>query len=277
MPKIFIAILLALAASAARAGEARSFGVINQRSALLTARYWNPILAYVGRRSGVELSLSMGKSANETSAMEARGEFDYVYTNHIFSPEEEAAGYRVFARAAGEPIHGQIVVAEAGAVRSLSDLRGREVGFPSRTAFVGYAVPMAALIRAGVSVTPVFGGNQEGIMAQLRAGKVAAAAVNSKAMRQYAERENLAYRVLWTSEAYLDIPLAAHPRVPAAELKAVRQAFVGMADDPEGLAILRASAELIRQPPPFGFVPAGDEEYGNQRDAYRAIWKYEAR
>lgn len=71
--------------------------------------------------------------------------------------------------------------------------------------------------------------------------------------------------------------MAAHPRLAAAEVRAVRDAFVGMAGDPEGNAILKASAELVRQPPPYGFVPAHDEEYRNQREAYRAIWKHEGR
>ena len=35
-----------------------SFGVISQRSPLLSAQFWNPILRYVSDRSGVPLELS---------------------------------------------------------------------------------------------------------------------------------------------------------------------------------------------------------------------------
>jgi phosphonate transport system substrate-binding protein len=274
---VVLALALLMGSPFAAAGEVRSFGVINQRSALLTARYWNPILDYVGRKSGVTLELRMGKTAVETSEMEARGEMDYVFTNHIFQPEEEAAGYKVFARAAGEPIRGQIVVAESSHLRRIGELAGKEVGFPSNTAFVGYAVPMVALSKAGISVKPVFGGNQEGIMAQLRAGTVQAAAVNSKAMQQYAARENFSYRALWTSEDYFDLPIAAHPRLPEAEVARVRNAFLSMAADPIGLAVLKDSAELIKQAPPFGFAAAHDREYRNQRQVYRALRLYEPR
>ena len=51
----------------------RSFGVLNQRSVQLTAEYWNPILQYVSKKSGVTLNLKMGKTAPDTSAMTGRG------------------------------------------------------------------------------------------------------------------------------------------------------------------------------------------------------------
>lgn len=225
-----------------------TFGVLNQRSLSLTAEYWNPILEYVSTRSGVRLELAMGNNAPETSAMIGAGVFDFVYSNTIFTPANAPAGYRVFARPIEEAIQGQIVVLDRSPIRSLRDLDGKEVGFPSPAAFVGYAVPMNALLKAGVTVRPVFSISQEGIMGQLKAEQVIAAGVNSKVMRNYAQREGLDYRVLWTSEDYLNLPISAHPRVPEEVVRAVRDAFVGMADDPEGAKILKASAAVIKQP-----------------------------
>lgn len=257
--------------------ETWSFGVLPQRSAALTAQYWNPILEYIGGKSGVTLELGTRKDALEYSGAEARGEFDFVFSNHIFSPNHAAPGYRVVARTAGKPIHGQIVVPEASLLNSLLELEGREIGFPSKNAFVAYAAPMSALILAGIAVKPVFGGNQEGIMAQLRAGAIPAASANSRVMREYAARENFKYRALWTSEPYLDLPVAAHPRVPPGVVKAVRDALTRMAADAEGMKVLAASAAVIKQEPPWGFIAAEDAEYRNQREVYRILWQKEAR
>ncbi|MBI5898553.1 MAG: phosphate/phosphite/phosphonate ABC transporter substrate-binding protein [Rhodocyclales bacterium] len=276
MIRVALAVLLFVVNACAWA-QAYSFGVLPQRSAVLTAEYWNPILDHVGRKAGVALELATRRSSQEYSDAEARGEFDFVYNNHIFAPSHAAAAYRVIARMAGKPIQGQIVVPGASPLKSLHDLRERDIGFPSRTAFVAYAVPMAELLRQGIAVGPVFGGNQEGIMAQLRAGTIPAAGVNSRVMLEYAKREGFDYRPLWTSGPYLELPVAAHPRVPAAVAAAVRDALVGMAADAEGARVLAASAALIRQQPPLGFVAATDAEYLNQKDVYRAIWKLEAR
>lgn len=100
-------------------------------------------------------------------------------------------------------------------------------------------------------------------MGQLKAGRVPAAGVNSQVMRDFARRENFRYRALWTSEDYFNLPLAAHPRIGAKEVRAVQNAFLGMAADVEGLKILEASAAVIRQSAPYGFVGAGDREYEN--------------
>ncbi len=262
-------VLLAMVSMKAMAGEARSFGVLNQRSATLTAQYWNPILHYISKKTGVPLELKMGKTAPETSAMIGRGEFDYVYSNTIFTPVNAPAGYKVFARPVEPAIQGQIVVPEDSPIRALEELDGKEVGFPSTAAFVGYAVPMNALLRAGAKVKPVFAGNQEGIMGQMKAGRVMAAGVNSTVMRDYGRRENYRYRVLWTSEDYFNLPISVHPRVPARETAAVRDAFVNMAADPEGKGVLEASAAVIKQPPPHGFVAAEDMAYRNYRQYYK--------
>lgn len=246
-----------------------SFGVITQRSIILTAQYWNPILTYVEKKSGVALVLKVEKTAPDHSHQVGRGAYDLVYSNHFFTKANAKVGYQVMARPAGPAITGEIVVAEDSPIARLEDLAGREVGFPSLAAFVAYAVPMDALSRKGISVKAVFAGNQEGIMGQLKAGRVAAAGVNSEVMRSYATREQFRYRVIWHSAEYLNLPIAAHPRVASSAAKAVINVLVGMAHDPEGKRILEKGGHLIGQLPPYGFVRATDRDYRNQWEFYK--------
>jgi len=63
---------------------------------------------------------------------------------------------------------------------------------------------------------------------------------------------------------YLNIPIATHSRVPRKTLDAVRRASIAMARAPKGPKILEASAALIGQKPPFGFVSATAKGYENQ-------------
>lgn len=255
----------------ARAGEIWSFGVLSQRSAVLTAQYWNPILDYVERKTGIRLALKVARTAPESNEAIERGEYDFVYSNTIFLPKlaTAAAPYRVILRPQEEAIAGQIVTLEDSPVRRLKDLEGKEVGFPSLAAFVGYAVPMDRLLREGVNVTPVFGGNQEGIMGQLKAGRVAAAGVNNQVMKSFAARENVRYRVLWESPPFNNLPIAAHPRVPAAVVMAVQTAIDGMDADAEGAKVLETTARTIGQKPPYGFRTAAPDDYRSYTDFYR--------
>jgi len=252
-----------------QAAEDYSFGVLSQRSVVLTAQCWNPILDYVSRRTGVRLSLKVARTGPESNAASAAGEYDFVYSNNIFQPSMATAHYQVILRPKAEAITGQIVVLADSPIHSLRELSGQEVGFPSQAAFVGYAVPMDHLLRQEIQVTSVFGGNQEGIMAQLMAGKVKAAAVNNLIMRAFADREKISYRTLWQSASYYNIPIAAHPRVPAAVVAKVQDALAAMDYDVEGNKILTASGQLIGQPPPYGYLLSSQADYANYLDFYR--------
>lgn len=256
-------------AACASAPTAYTFGVLSQRSPAITAEYWNPILDYVSRRSGVRLWLKIARTAPESNDAIARGEYDFVYSNTIFLPDTSAQGYRVILRPAGEGITGQIVTLADSPIRSLQDLDGKVVGFPSRAAFVGYAVPMDHLLRQGIRVTPVFGGNQEGVMAQLKAGHVLAAGVNNQVMRAFAEREGVRYRVLWESQTYANLPISVHPRVPPEVAEAVRKGFLDLTADPEGQRLLRQQAAILKLSPPYGFLPASNADYRNYFEFYR--------
>jgi phosphonate transport system substrate-binding protein len=246
-----------------------SFGVIIWRSPTLTAQFWNPILRHVSERSGVPLQLKVANTGPEHTAMVGHGALDFLYSNHNFIKENEASGYRVFARPKEDAGTGEIVVLTDSQVRSLADLEGQEVAFPHAAAFFGYHLPMDALLRKGVQVKAHFAGTQEGAMTQLKAGRVVAAGVNADVMRAFAQRENVAYRVLWRSEKYLSLALSALPSVPADKVKAVREAFLQMADDPEGAKVLAASADVLKQAAPLRFIAAKDAEFDNMRQFYR--------
>jgi len=269
MKRALLLLALLLPSAAILAADTYSFGVLPQRSAVLTAEYWNPILDYVSRKAGVDLKLKIARTGTESSAAVMRGEYDFIYSNHIFRPEIVPQGYQVILRPREDAIKGQIVTLEDSPILKLEDLNGREIGFPSKSAFVGYTVPMDHLLRSGIRFTPVFGGNQEGIMGQLRAGKVLAAGVNNLVMQSYAARVGIRYRVLWESPPYNNLPIAVHPRVPKAVVLAVRNAFAGMNDDAEGVRVLASSADVIHQKPPFGFLPGNQGDYRNNLEFYR--------
>jgi len=246
-----------------------SFGVIIWRSPTLTAQFWNPILRYISERSGVPLQLKVAQTGPEHTAMVRRGDYHFLYSNHNFIKENEESGYRVFARSRDDIGTGEIVVLKDSPIHSLHDLEGKEVVFPHVAAFYGYHLPMDGLLRKGIEVKPHFAGNQEGAMGQLKAGRAVAAGVNAAVMRAFAQRENVAYRTLWSSDKYVSLALSALPSVPADTVKAVRDAFLKMADDPEGLKVLRASAEVLKAEAPLRFVAAKDSEFDNIRKFYR--------
>jgi phosphonate transport system substrate-binding protein len=266
---IMLTAMLSLSSIAGAAERVYAFNVLNQRSVALTAQYWNPILIYVSRKSGVPLELKLAKTTKEGNALAEQGAYDFLYTNHFFTPERDRLGFRVIARPAGRGIQGQIVVPQDSAIRSLQELNGKDVAFPTPDAFAAYFLPMDALIKAKVDVKQVFTSNQEASLAQLKIGTVAAAAVNDQIIQRYARREGFEYRLLWNSEVYNDLCIMVGPKVPKDKVAAVREAFVNMTNDPEGRKVLEAGAELLKIKDKLGFIAADNRDYDN----YRAFYK----
>ncbi len=265
---VLLALCLTLFSSAAHA-ESYSFGVLPQRNVGLSTQFWSPILEYVHRKTGITLVLKLAKTSLESAEAIEKGEYDFVYANTIFLPQMAKSNYQVILRPRDEVIKGQIVTLEDSPIKSLSDLEGKAVGFPSPTAFVSYAVPMDQLLHQEITVTPFFGVTQETIMNQLKAGKLPAIGVNHLLMRAYASRENVKYRVLWESAPFRNLPIAVHPRIPKQVLNAVREAIDTMEIDPEGMKILEHTAHIVGQNLPYGFRTSVQEDYKSYIEFYR--------
>ena len=265
-----IAGLLLLTGTARAQEESYRFSPVNQYGINLTAAYWNPIISYVSEKSGVKLQLKIGRTSADTTAFVLAQEVEFVFSNHLFSPEREQLGWKVFGRRATLPMNAQIIVPADSSITELSQLAGKEVVFPGPEALVAYKFPMAQLMARKIDAKPVFGGNMDGALAQMFSGKVVASGVNSQLAEGYAKREGKTYRVLWSSPPVHDLALMAASKVPEKVQKAVAQAFIGMSRDPQGRDVLaQASAQVGLTAEAF-FVASDGSEYSTYRDFYRS-------
>lgn len=260
-----------LVPSAAQAQEAPRyrFSPVNQYGIELTASYWNPIVDYVSAKSGVKLQLKIGRTSADTTAYVLANEVEFVFSNHLFSPERDHLGWKVFGRRATPPIRSQIVVLQDSPITQLEQLAHETVGFPGPEATVAYKFAYAHLLNRAIAVQVLFGGNMDGAFAQLVSGKVKAVGTHSQLSSGWSQREGKAVRTLWESEPLNDLALMASKKVPAHAVQAVRQAFLGMASDPEGQQVLVRVSELVKLPAATGFVAASGADYA----AYRAFYQ----
>jgi len=266
--------LLALAALAPAApaaeGPAYQFSPVNQYGIAMTAEYWNPIINYVSDKSGVRLQLKIGRTSADTTSYVLAREVDFVFSNHLFSPEREHLGWKVFGRRATPAVQGQLVVPADSPVTDLAQLAGKDVVYPGPEATVSYKFTYGQLLTRKIDTRPVFAGNTDAALAQLFSGKAAAAGVNSQLVEGYARREGRKYRVLWASAPLHDLALMHSAKVPDKDVKAVARAFFGMRDDPEGREILAQASKLVGLAADAGFVASDGSEYAAYRDFYRS-------
>ncbi len=256
-------------AGAAAAGKVYQFSPVNQYGIELTASYWNPIISYISAKSGLQLQLKIGRTSADTTAYVLAREVDFVFTNHLFSPERDKLGWRTLARRNAPPIHGQIVVLADSPIKKLDQLADQYVAFPGPEALVAYKYTYAHLLNEKVPVQVNFSGNHDGAFAQLVSGKAQAVGANSQLAEGWAKRESKKLRVLWQSEALHDLALMVAKHVPDEDAKAVQRAFLDMAQDPQGSKILASVSELVKLPPATMFVASNGSEYAAYRSFYQ--------
>ena len=244
------------------AAEPYTLGVLNQQPAAETAALWNPILTYLQAKTGLSFKFKMGTTVQETDAMTARGEFDFLYSNHNFDPEFSQANYQPLVQWGGAPLLGQIVVMADSPYKSLKDISGKAVAFPSKDAFVAYKVTRQALMNARIEIEPVFGASQQGAAVQLTTGRADAASLNKLFADRFQADGKGTFRVLYESDAWPNIPVSAHPRISKADAAAVQRALLEMSTDEAGKALL----VQLKIP---GFLPVSDVDYTATRRLYQ--------
>lgn len=247
-----------------------TFSPVNQHDIALTAAYWNPIIQYVFEKSGIKLNLKIGRTSADTTSYVLTKEVEFVFTNHLFSPEREQLGWKVFGRRQTPAVHGEIVVPNDSPIKDLSQLNGQEVAFAGPEAFIVYKIPFAHLLSKGIEVKPVFAGNQNAAFAQLFSGKVPASGGNSQLVEAFERREGKKFRVLWKSEPFLDLALMASSKVPEKDVKAVANAFFEMGKDPKGRDILHEASKAIGLAQDAYFIPASNADYAAYRRFYQS-------
>ncbi len=268
--RLFLAIAALICAAQATAQDTvYRFSPVNQWDINKTAAYWNPIIQYVSEKSGVRLQLKIGRTSADTTSYVLAQEVEFVFSNHLFSPERDALGWKVFGRRNAPELRGQIAVPADSPITRLEDLKGQEVAFAGPEAFIGYKVPYAHLLSRGIDVKVVFGGNQNAAIAQMFAGKARAVGSNSMLIDGYANRENKQFRILWTSEGYHDLALMASSKVPEKDVRAVAAAFMGMSKDPRGRDILHRASNEVGLSADAHFVPASGADYAPYRRFYQ--------
>ena len=228
---------LSVASIAASEPKIYSVGVLNQQSVVHTAELWNPILAYLTEKTGAHFVLRISATAQETDAQTAQGEFDLVYSNHIFfMPIREE--YRVLLRWGGEDLRCQLVSLKP---MRLKDLNGKTIAFTSPDEFASTVLTWGKLNQEKIHFKSRYTGSQEASTVALAKGLVDAAGITPGYAYPYAEKNRLKLYVLYQSEQFPQIPLLAHAgRIHRVLAQQIRSALLDMPNDRAGRKLLKS-------------------------------------
>ena len=156
-----------------------------------------------------------------------------------------------------------VFITSDDAIKSLADLKGKDVSFGSQSSTSGHLMPRSFLLQAGLDPDKdfrrvAFSGAHDATIAAVASGKVQAGALNISVWEKFVADKKVdagKVRVFFTTPPYYDYNWTVHADMPAAQREKLTQAFLSLSrDTAEGREIL-ALQRATR------FVPSKVENY----------------
>jgi phosphonate transport system substrate-binding protein len=260
------------AADTPRAEQKYVFGVVPQFEQRKLFAIWKPIIDDLERRTGLSFDLVTTLKIQDFEKEFIQGNFDFAYMNpyHILKAVP-AQGYIPLVRDKA-PLRGVLVVRKDGPIRTVAELSGKVVAFPSPNALGAALLMRADLERLyHIKVTPLYVKTHSSVYLHVVKDLTAAGGGVQKSLQEQSPDIRDALRVLYTTRPLPSHPVAAHPRVPKEQREKVRRALLAMGADPEG-------NELLSRIPMKEITAASMDDYKEMQewglDAYwDPFWK----
>jgi len=158
------------------------------------------------------------------------------------------------------------------AIKTLADLKGKDVSFGSQSSTSGHLMPRSFLLQAGMDPDKDFkrvaySGAHDATIAAVASGKVQAGALNISVWDKFVAEKKVdteKVKVFFTTPPYYDYNWTVHADMPAATRQKLAEAFLALSKaTPEGKEIL----DLQRA---TKFVPTKAENYKGIEAAARS-------
>jgi phosphonate transport system substrate-binding protein len=216
---------------------------------------WKPIVDELARRTGLRLKLVTTLTIQDFHKAYGRGEFDFAYVNpYNIVYFRRTQGYIPLA-ADGVPLRGIVVVAKDSAIKTVADLDGKTVAFPSPNALGASLLVRADLEQIHhVRITPLYVSTHSSVYIHVAKGLTAAGGGVEKTLQEQDNAIQAQLQVIYTTRPCPSHPVAAHPRVPPEVREQVRAALLAMGETKEG-------KEMLARVPIMRIIPVTYDDY----------------
>ena len=275
LSRLLLAATLLATAAFAQAQSTLRITAIPDESPTELARKAAPLARHLERKLGVKVEFT--PVTDYAAAVEAlvNKQVDVAwFGGFTFVQAHQRSGGKavpLVQRAEDEKFRSVFITTDAG-IRSLADLKGRNLSFGSPSSTSGHLMPRSFLMAAGVDPDRdlkrvAFSGAHDATVAAVASGKVDAGALNISVWEKLVADKKVdpaKVRVFYTTPTYYDYNWTVHADMPVAQREKLAQAFIELSDaTPEGREILQLQRATR-------FVPTRVENYQGIEAAARS-------
>ncbi|MDX2425312.1 MAG: phosphate/phosphite/phosphonate ABC transporter substrate-binding protein [Cycloclasticus sp.] len=222
------------------AGEVYSVGIVPQFESRQITHIWQPILKEVSRRSNIQLELKASPNMVAFEKQLKEGVFDFAYMNPYQAvTSQQMQGYMPLLNDNGRKLFGIIVVKKDSPIRSVQELDGQQVAFPSATALGATLLTRAELARKfNITLNGLYVKSHSSAYLNVITGTAIAGGGVQNTLLQQPDAILNKLRVLYTTDTVPSHPISAHPRVLPPIQAAIQQTFLDLGNDKKGRQLL---------------------------------------
>ncbi len=236
-----------------------TLGIVPQQSAKKLAETWQPLINYISEHANIDVVFKTAKDIPTFEQRLAEGEYDIAYMNpYHFVVFHDSVGYRALARQIDKRIKGIIVVDANSDIVSLDDLNGKEIAFPSPSAFAATIIPSAYLKQQGILFTPRYVHSHDSVYLNVQRGFFNAGGGIIRTFNGVDDNTRSALRILWESDGYTPHAIATHPRITDTQRDALLNALLTLSEDED-------NKQLLKNVGFKGFISSVDEDWDDVR------------
>ncbi|MBA3773731.1 MAG: putative selenate ABC transporter substrate-binding protein [Ramlibacter sp.] len=254
--RLVLAIALCALGAAAHAQQVMRVTAIPDESPTELARKAAPLMKYLEQRLGVKVEFTPVTDYAAAVEALANRQVDLAwFGGFTFVQAQQRSGGKavpVVQREEDANFKSVFITTDSG-IKSLSDLKGRNVSFGSQSSTSGHLMPRSFLLAAGIDPDRDFkrvaySGAHDATVAAVASGKVDAGALNISVWEKLLADKKVdpaRVRVFYTTPAYFDYNWTVHADMPVAQREKLAKAFTdldkGTSEGKEILELQRAT------------------------------------
>ena len=219
--------------------KVHTFDVVPQLTAAKIYATWSPLLQRVGQETGMCFDLRVSPTIPEFEQRLLKGEPDFSFVNPYHAVlAYQKKKYQPLLADSQDLLTGIVVVRTDSGIKSLEDLKGKQVTFPAPNSFAASLLIRAELAKKKIDIHPVFVKTHSNVYRSvINKDATGGGGVNNTLDNEATEvRQQL--RVLFETSAYTPHPVVTHPSISVSIRERFLKSMDKLTQDEEGRKIL---------------------------------------
>ena len=217
-----------------------SFAIVPQQSAIELVKNWGPLLKYLSEKTGYNVQFRTAKDIPEFEQRLANGEYDFAYMNpYHYVVFHERANYQAMLRQGNKQLKGILVVRKDTPIKSIQELDGKTIAFPSPAAFAATLVTSAELSSENIHFDAQFVSSHDSVYLNVAKGFFIAGGGVIRTFNNTPEAVRNQLKVLWTSKGYTPHAFAYRGDIDPKIVNDIKTALLDLNTTEKGRALLR--------------------------------------